>query len=207
MELSLPPRLFVTGTDTGVGKSYVSALLAVGLAASYWKPVQSGTETDTAWLARVTGLAAERLVPETYRLRAALSPHEAAGREGVRIDLARFALPERQRLVVEGAGGVMVPLNERDLMLDLIAQLALPVLVVARSELGTINHTLLTLDQLHRRACPVLGVVVNGPPNRANCAAIAHFGQTAVLAAIDRREELAPANIPALFARYFGAHV
>ncbi|MXW80781.1 MAG: dethiobiotin synthase [Gemmatimonadetes bacterium] len=206
MATKLPTRLFVTGTDTGVGKSYVGALLTVGLEASYWKPVQSGADADADWVRRVTGLPAERVLPETYRLRAPLSPHEAARREGVQIEMSRFALPKQERLIVEGAGGVMVPLDDRHLMVDLMVALGLPVLVVARSELGTINHTLLTLDQLRRRGCPLLGVVVNGPPNPANCQAIAHYGEVPVLAEIDRRVDLAPAKVWALFDRYFGCH-
>lgn len=204
MAAELPARLFVTGTDTGVGKSYVAALLAVGLEAAYWKPVQTGTAADADWVRRVAGLPAERVLPETYRLRAPLSPHEAARRQGVQIEMSRFALPKRSRLIVEGAGGVMVPLNDRHLMIDLMAALGLPVLVVARSELGTINHTLLTLAQLRRSGCPLVGVVVNGPPNPANCRAIAHYGQVSVLATLDRRVALSPTNVRALFARYFG---
>ncbi len=206
MALEWPTRIFVTGTDTGVGKSYVAALLSVGLAAAYWKPVQSGTERDAVWIRETTGLPSERLLPETYCLRDPLSPHEAARREGVRIEMDRLVLPVQERLVVEGAGGVMVPLNDEHLMIDLIADFALPVLVVARSELGTINHTLLTLDQLRRRGCPVLGVVVNGPANPANCRAIADYGQTPVLAAIDRRIDLSPTNVDSLFKRYFSSH-
>ena len=206
MAAEFPSRLFVTGTDTGVGKSYVAALLVAGLEAAYWKPVQSGADSDADWVRRVAGLPAERVLPETYRLRAPLSPHEAARREGVQIEMSRFVLPKRKRLIVEGAGGVMVPLDDRHLMVDLMVDLGLPVLVVARSELGTINHTLLTLDQLRRRGCPLWGVVVNGPPNSANCQAIAHYGEVPVLAAIDRRVELSPAKVRALFTRYFGRH-
>ena len=206
MAAEFPSRLFVTGTDTGVGKSYVSALLVAGLEAAYWKPVQSGADADADWVRRVAGLPAERVLPETYRLRAPLSPHEAARREGVQIEMSRFVLPKRKRLIVEGAGGVMVPLDDRHLMVDLMVDLGLPVLVVARSELGTINHTLLTLDQLRRRGCPLWGVVVNGLPNPANCQAIAHYGEVPVLAAIDRRVELSPAKVRALFTRYFGRH-
>ena len=136
MTAELPPRLFVTGTDTGVGKSYVAALLAVGLEAAYWKPVQSGTDADADWLRCVTGLPAERILPETYRLRAPLSPHEAAQREGVQIEMSRFVRPVQKHLIVEGAGGVMVPLDDRHLMIDLMVDLGLPVLVVARSELA-----------------------------------------------------------------------
>jgi len=100
----------------------------------------------------------------------------------------------------------MVPLNDKHLMIDLIAELALPVLVVARSELGTINHTLLTLQQLRQRDCSILGVVVNGPANEANCRAIAEYGKVRVLAEIDQRVDLSPANTAALFERYFGAN-
>ena len=107
MAVAFPPRFFVTGTDTGVGKTYVAALLAAGLGCAYWKPVQSGTDTDTDWVRRTAGLPADRLLPEVYRLREPLSPHEAARREGVAIDMARLALPVRERLVVEGAGGKM----------------------------------------------------------------------------------------------------
>ena len=132
-----------------------------------------------------------------------LSPHEAARREGVQIEMSRFALPKQKRLIVEGAGGVMVPLDDRHLMVDLMVALGLPVLVVARSELGTINHTLLTLDQLRRRGCPLLGVVVNGPSNPANCQAIAHYGEVPVLAAIDRRVELSPTKVRGAFCPLF----
>ena len=206
MTAELPPRLFVTGTDTGVGKSYVAALLTVGLEAAYWKPVQSGADADADWVRRVTGLPTERILPETYHLREPLSPHEAARREGVQIETSRFVLPKQKRLIVEGAGGVMVPLDDQYLMIDLMVDLGLPVLVVARSELGTINHTLLTLGQLRRRGCSILGVVVNGPANPANCRAIAHYGEVPVLAVIDRRIELSPAKIRTLFTRYFGRH-
>ena len=207
MAVAFPPRFFVTGTDTGVGKTYVAALLAVGMGCAYWKPVQSGADTDTDWVRRTAGLPASRLVPEAYRLPEPLSPHEAARRQGVEIDMARLALPDRERLVVEGAGGVMVPLNGDYLMIDLIAALRLPAVIVARSELGTINHTLLTLEQLRRRDCPVLGVVVNGPGNEANCRAIADYGRVDILAAIDRREALSTANIAAVFTRYFRDYV
>ena len=134
MALEWPARIFVTGTDTGVGKSYVAALLSVGLAAAYWKPVQSGTERDAVWIRETTGLPSERLLPETYCLRDPLSPHEAARREGVRIEMDRLVLPVQERLVVEGAGGVMVPLNDEHLMIDLIADFALPVLVVGHDQ-------------------------------------------------------------------------
>ncbi|MGE5547927.1 MAG: dethiobiotin synthase [Solirubrobacterales bacterium] len=175
--------IFVTGTDTGVGKTLVSAWLAQHWRAAYWKPVQSGSVegTDGGEVARLAPDA--EFLPSAYVLKEPLSPHEAAAREGVRIDLAALAPPLTSRpLVVEGAGGVMVPLNDTALMIDLMAQLALPVLVVARSGLGTINHTLLTLAALRGRGLAIRGVIMNGEPNPANRRAIEHFGRVRVLA-------------------------
>jgi len=177
--------VFVTGTDTGIGKTLVSAWLARGWQAAYWKPIQSGTTegTDPAWVARMAPEV--EIIPSAVELQAPLSPHEAARRERRRIDLSSLVLPETDKpLVVEGAGGAMVPINETALMIDLIARLGLPVLVVARSCLGTINHTLLTLEVLRRRRIPLLGVVMNGQRSPANRQAIEHFGGVPVLAEI-----------------------
>lgn len=175
--------VFVTGTDTGVGKTLVSAWLTAKWQADYWKPIQSGTVEGTDYDA-VARLAPGAVIhPPAIQLRAPLSPHEAARRERIRIDLSAIVLPATNNaLVVEGAGGVLVPINETALMVDLIARLGLPVLVVARSGLGTINHTLMTLDVLRRRRLPVLGVVMNGQINPANRQAIEHFGAVPVLA-------------------------
>lgn len=154
--------LFVAGTDTGVGKTVVSAWLALHWQAHYWKPIQSGLleASDSACANRWAGVPCH---PETHVLRTPASPHRAARLEGRRIALEDFSVPVAPRLVVEGAGGLMVPLNERDLMIDLVARLGLPVLLVARATLGTINHTLLSLQALRARAIPTLGVVLNGP--------------------------------------------
>ncbi len=174
--------IFVTGTDTGIGKTLVAAWLVRNWRATYWKPIQSGI-MDGSDAACVADLAPGMPVyPSTYVLEAPLSPHEAAAREGRRIDLDAFTLPAASPLVVEGAGGVLVPLNETATMIDLIARLGLPALVVARSTLGTINHTLLTLEALARRGLEVAGVVMNGPPNPANRRAIEQYGRVAVLA-------------------------
>jgi dethiobiotin synthetase/malonyl-CoA O-methyltransferase len=147
--------------------------------------VQSGTDegTDAATVMDLADAGATRIHPSRWQLRAPLSPDQAAAREGVRIGLEDFRLPKTDRpLVVEGAGGVLVPLNERDLMVDLMTRLGLPVLVVARSGLGTINHTLLTLEALRRRTVPVTGVVLVGPPQPDSRAAIERFGQVTVWA-------------------------
>jgi dethiobiotin synthetase/malonyl-CoA O-methyltransferase len=177
------PGIFVTGTDTGVGKTMVSAWLVRSWGGEYWKPVQSGT--IEAWDADPVRAAAPGAIvhPSTYALSAPLSPHEAARLEGVTIRLDAFHLPAARRpLVVEGAGGALVPLNDRDLMVDLMIHLDLPVLVVARSGLGTINHTLMTVAVLRDRGARIAGVVLNGPPNPANRQAIEHFADVNVVA-------------------------
>jgi dethiobiotin synthase len=224
--------LFVAGTDTGVGKTVVSALLLARYAAelelAYWKPIATGAggpqpERDSATVAALTALAAPEIEIrlEMHLLRDPVSPHLAARREGVVIDLDEIAAawmkwqsvtPERG-VVVEGAGGVMVPLNERprldrgdassggggfpgsplgagrsaggELLIDLMALLELPVLLVARSTLGTINHTLLSLDALRRRGIAVAGVVLNGPADDENRRAIEAFGDVRVIAAVE----------------------
>ncbi len=208
----LPGRIFVSGTDTDVGKTVVCALLMAGRGGWYWKPVQSGTDdgpeagSDSGRVARLAGLPAGRTLPEAYRLRAPLSPHEAAAREGLAIDPARLVLPPvpaDEPLVVEGAGGVLVPLAPGYLMADLMADLGLPVLLVARSGLGTINHTLLSLAELRRRGLPVAGVVLNGPPEPANRAAIEEYGAVRVLAEVPPLPDLTPEALRAAFARHF----
>ena len=178
---------FVTGTDTDVGKTVVSAWLLAHLDACYWKPVQAGVEpeTDTETVRRLAEVPEDRIVPEAYVLKEPMAPHEAARREGVNIDMAKLVAPQDDRLlIVEGAGGLLVPLNEKDYVIDLIEDLNLPVVLVARSTLGTINHTLLSLEALRRRGLVVAGVVINGPESPHNRAAIERYGKTQVIVEI-----------------------
>jgi dethiobiotin synthetase len=178
-------RLVVCGTDTDVGKTVVSALLVQGLGATYWKPVQSGMEGggDTGRVQQLLGLPPERVWPEAYRLQAPVSPHWAAEQDGVCIDPARLALPAIDGpLVVETAGGLLVPLRRDWLQIQQIAAWGLPVLLVARSGLGTLNHTLLSLEALSRRAIPVLGLVLNGEPHPDNPRTLEALGGVPVLA-------------------------
>lgn len=175
--------VFVTGTDTGIGKTMVSAWLVRSWRADYWKPVQSGIGEglDADVVRRVAPDA--RLHPSAFMLNEPLSPDQAARLDGVSISLDDFHLPKTSNtLVVEGAGGAMVPLNDRHLMIDLMAHLGLPILVVARSGLGTINHSLLTLEAMRRRGLPVAGVIMSGPPNDANRQAIELFSGVRVVA-------------------------
>ncbi len=154
--------LIITGTDTGVGKTVFSAGLTAALGATYWKPVQSGLEdaTDTDI---VRDLSGAEVLPEAYRLNMPASPHLSAEDMGVEIDLAQLVLPQVDGpLVVEGAGGVMVPLNRQVFYLDLFAQWNAPVVLVARTALGTINHTALSLMALRNAGCEIVGVTFVG---------------------------------------------
>lgn len=197
--------IFVTGTDTGVGKTAVSAALLQRYRNSaplcYWKPVQTGIEQDDD-TREVRRLGAD--VGEFYelglRLANPVSPHLAAERAGISIviDALLAMLPddeEKCRWIVEGAGGALVPLNARDLMIDLIGALGAAVVVAARSGLGTINHTLLTLEALRWRSLPIAGVVLVGEKNRDNCAAIERYGQVSVLGEMPILDPLNAANL------------
>ena len=172
-------RFVVSGTDTGVGKTVVAAGLATALGATYWKPVQSGLEdeTDSETVARLTG-GRVPILPEAYRLVTPCSPHEAARIDGASIAVGTLELPAVDGpLVVEGAGGLLVPLTDRDLTIDLFARWGLPVILVARTALGTINHSLLSLEALRTRGMACAGVVFSGEANPASEAAIVSFGQ------------------------------
>lgn len=186
---ALPRRLVVCGTDTDVGKTLVSAWLVQGLSARYWKPVQSGLEDggDTATVRRLLDLPAGRLLPEAYRLNAPVSPHWAAERDGVAIEPQRLELPVGEGpLVVETAGGLLVPLGRQWLQIEQLARWGLPVVLVARSGLGTLNHTLLSLEALRARAIPVLGLVLNGEPHPDNPRTLEQLGGVPVLAQLPR---------------------
>lgn len=159
----------------------------------YWKPVQAGREpeTDAETVRRLTGLPPERFLEEAYILEQALSPHEAAKREGATISLDRIELPEAAwPIVVEGAGGLMVPLNDEAFVIDIIASIGLPVILVARSTLGTINHTLLSLEALRSRNLTVAGVIVNGPNSPHNREAIETFGRAPIIVELPPFEPL-----------------
>jgi len=208
MKYKFPRRIFITGTGTDIGKTFVSAILMSGLRGKYWKPVQSGIiETiDAEWIREKTGLPESHFFPETYRLTQPLSPHAAAALDGVEIKLDAFQLPEinkTETLIVEGAGGIMVPLNDEHFMLDLMKKLNLPVLLVAYSELGTINHTLLSLEQMRRYNLDILGVVMNGPKNPGNREAIERFGKISVIAEIEPIPEINLQTLENCFNRCF----
>lgn len=201
-----PKNIFITGTDTGVGKTIVSSVLLAGLGYTYWKPVQSGSlaTTDTDIVKNLTGLPDERFLAEGYRLHTPASPHVSAAQDGLEIDMANLRIPIcTGNLLVEGAGGLLVPLNAKFLMIDLIKMLGMPVLLVARSGLGTINHTLLSLEALRDRGIDVFGVVVNGERQRHNCRAIEYYGKVSVLAELEPLQDLTPRGILTAFQTNF----
>jgi dethiobiotin synthetase len=173
-------RLVVTGTDTGVGKTVFAAGLTQALGACYWKPVQAGLDgpTDTETVQALTALGPTHFLPETYRLALPASPHIAAAAEGIAIDPDHLIVPDIARpLVIEGAGGPMVPLTDDTLFIDVFSRWRLPVILCARTALGTINHSLLAIEALRCRNIPVLGVAFIGDANSASEKTIARFGQ------------------------------
>ncbi len=197
---------FVTGTDTGIGKTVVSSLVVAALRrfgpTGYWKPVQTGIEhdDDTEEVRRLASCGPGEIADFGIRLPRPLSPHlsaRLAGRSVAVQDLAVMSerLHHGRHWIVEGAGGILVPLNDRETIADLVNRLKLPALVAARSGLGTINHTLLTISELRRRSIDVAGVAMVGEPNDENRKAIELHGRTAVLAQVPVLDPLVPETI------------
>ena len=180
--------LFVTGTDTNVGKTVLSALLVAALDAVYWKPIQTGASegTDRQTVIKLAAIPEAQTLPESYCFDPPVSPHLAAEASGVRIDLARIRTPASldRPIIAEGAGGILVPINDSELMLDLARHLGFPVLIAARAALGTINHTLLTVRALRCAKMTVKGVVMIGDRNTDNERSVEHFGGVPVVGTI-----------------------
>jgi len=197
--------IVVTGTDTDIGKTVFAAGLAAALGASYWKPVQAGLDEggDASTVARL-GVPAERILPSAYNLHTPCSPHRAAEIDGVMIDPDRLALPAvNGALVVEGAGGVLVPVTRTLLFADLFARWQKPVVLVARTGLGTINHSLLSIEALRTRDVPILGIAFVGDAVEDSEATIAAIGGVRRLGRLPRLDPLNAETLGAAFARHF----
>ena len=197
--------IVVTGTDTDIGKTVFAAALTAALGAHYWKPVQSGLEGggDAQAVARL-GVPTDRILPEAYRLRTPASPHLAAELDGVAIDPDRLTPPALlEPLVVEGAGGALVPVTRRLLYADLFARWGHPVVVVARTGLGTINHSLLTVEALRARGVAVLGVAFSGDANEDSEAIIADLAGVKRLGRLPPLAPLTPETLGAAFRQGF----
>ena len=196
----------VTGTDTGVGKTVFAAGLAGAIKASYWKPVQAGfdPESDTATVARLAGLEPTALIPEVYRLNTPCSPHRAAEIDGIRIETHRLSLPSVPGpLVIEGAGGVAVPLVGDYLFADQFAVWNLPVVIVARTALGTINHSLLTIEALKARNIKIHGIAFVGDRHQDSEKAIERIGGVRRLGRLPLLDELTAAHLKSSFCDNF----
>ena len=161
---------FVTGTDTGCGKTVVSSCLVKALDADYWKPIQTGTidgSIDKLIVQRLTGFEEDRFHPSSYSFRQPLSPLEAASREKRKIIIEKIKIPQSDRpIIIEGAGGILVPITRKKFMVDLIARLHLSVVLVCKTSLGTINHTLLSIEALRKRHINLVGIVFSGKINK-----------------------------------------
>ncbi len=189
-------KYFVTGTDTDVGKTVASAWLMLHLEAAYWKPIQSGLqEKDIDYIKEYTDAPNTSFFPSTYELAQPLSPHESARRDGVQIEMNEFSLPDtQQNLIVEGAGGLMVPINRDQFVIDMIAHLNVPAILVSRSGLGTINHTLLSLEAMCKRGIEVAGIIMSGEKSPHNRQALEEYtqkgtsGGVPIIAEIDQLE-------------------
>lgn len=195
----------VTGTDTGIGKTVFSAALAGAMGAHYWKPVQSGLEEDSdrVTVMRLGHLPRHRIVPEAYRLQAPLSPHRAAELEDIEIHRDALELPSVSPLVIEGAGGLMVPLRRDWLIIDLFADWQLPIVLCARTSLGTINHTLLSIEALRLRDMPILGVAFVGDANTDNERTICNMAGVKRLGRLPKLAALDPESLRLAFAENF----
>ena len=186
-------KIFVTGIGTDVGKTVVSAILTEALEADYWKPVQAGDldNSDSIKVERFISNNKSIIHPEGMKLNSPMSPHAAAAIDNVEIKLSEFKLPEtNNNLVVEGAGGLMVPLNDKDLIIDLIKHLGLEVVLVSQNYLGSINHTILSIDALKSRNIPVAGIVFNGDTNEETEKYILNYSNLKCLGRIQQHQEI-----------------
>jgi dethiobiotin synthetase len=199
-------RIVVAGTDTEIGKTVFAAGLVDLLGAHYWKPIQSGLEgeSDSEIVARLAGLSGERIVPERYSLQTPASPHHAAAIDGVRIDVDALVVPDIPgRLVIEGSGGLMVPLDRSSLYVDVFAKWRIPVVLCARTTLGTINHSLLSIEALRHRGIEILGVGFIGDTNDESERAICGIGCVRRLGRLPRLSPLNQDTLRAAFAACF----
>jgi dethiobiotin synthetase len=200
-------RIVVTGTDTEIGKTVFSAGLAALLGANYWKPIQAGLEgeTDSQLVARLGGLSDDRSMPERYSLKTPASPHQAAAIDGVRIALESLDVPDTggRPLVIEGSGGLLVPLDDTTLYIDVFVRWRLPVVLCARTALGTINHSLLSIEALRHRKLDILGIAFIGDGNPESERVICEIGRVRRLGRLPRLSPLTGSSLRAAFEASF----
>lgn len=191
-------KYFITGIGTGIGKTITSAVLTEKLNADYWKPIQSGDldQSDSLAIENLISNPKTKIHSETYRLNHPLSPHLSARMDGIEIGLDQFHLPTTDNsLIIEGAGGLLVPLNDTTLILDLIKQLQVPVIVVSQNYLGSINHTLLTINTLKQHHIDIKGIIFNGETNIESETYILKYTQVQPLGHIPLLSDINPTSI------------
>lgn len=199
-------RFVISGTDTNIGKTVFCAALTNALNGYYWKPVQSGLdeETDSLAVMRLGRVPHTHIVPEAYRLSQPASPHLSARLDGVTIDLNRLVPPQIDKpLVIEGAGGLLVPLSDKLIFADIFARWKIPVVLCARTSLGTINHTLLSLEAMKQRDIPVFGIAFIGDENYETQRIITEISGVRALGCLPRLAELTPATLLQAFHNHF----
>jgi dethiobiotin synthetase len=199
-------RLVITGTDTGIGKTVFSAALTDRLGACYWKPIQSGLgeETDSETVRRLGQIPSERILPEAWRLKTPVSPHLSAEIDGVTLDPDALEPPDTNLpLIIEGAGGLLVPLTRHATFADVFARWQIPVVLCARTGLGTINHTLLSLEAMRQRQIPVSGVAFVGEARADTQRTIEEMGHVRVLGRLPRLEPLTQDTLRRAFREHF----
>ena len=201
---------FITGTDTGVGKTFFSSILMKKFDFDYWKPIQTGkfTENDTLYIKENIGIEENRFHKSIYSFKKPLSPHLASSYEKTSINMKKIKKPRSHRpLIIEGVGGILVPLNKKDLLINLIKKFKLPVIVVSKSILGTINHTLMTLEILKKSKINIFGVILNKVKNKKegdeNAKSIEKFGNIKVLGQISSINRVTRKKIEALSKKKF----
>ncbi len=200
------PRFIVTGTDTDIGKTVFAAMLVQALDGYYHKPVQAGVEdgTDTKTVRAITSLPADRFIPETYVLNTPASPHLSAEIDGMEIDVSVLTPPSMDRpLIIEGAGGLLVPLTRQTLLIDAFGAWDAGVILCARTALGTINHTLLSIEALKQRQLPIVGVAFVGDENKDSERTITEMGGVRRLGRLPRLPEMTPKSLSIAFNKNF----
>jgi dethiobiotin synthetase len=199
-------RLVITGTDTGIGKTVFSAALADALNACYWKPIQSGLdgETDSETVLRLGRIPSQRILSEAWRLKTPVSPHQSAEIDAVTLDPHTLEPPATNSpLIIEGAGGLLVPLTRHETFADVFARWQIPIILCARTGLGTINHTLLSLEAMRQRRIPVLGVAFLGNAYPETQRIIEEMGEVRILGRLPRLEPLTPDTLRRAFRENF----
>jgi dethiobiotin synthetase len=185
-------KYFISGIGTDIGKTVASAILVQALKSDYWKPIQSGdlNNSDSHKIKEIISYSDCHFFEETYRLNQPLSPHASAQLDGIEIDIKKFDLPKSKNLIIEGAGGLLVPLNQKDTILDLIIELGVEVILISKHYLGSINHTLLTVDCLQNNNIPIKGIIFNGEENKATESIILSKTKVPFLGRIEHIEKL-----------------